>query len=827
MELVHERDRRRPVVTMLRLTLAGASLLTITAATGQPTATEPGQPFDTEFYIQALGNRCVDFGGEAYWAIGGPVYIYSCNGSIAQRVRIKELNDGTHDVELRVRDLFCFGLNGTDPRAALGRRLELQRCDGSARQRFALDGDAILMGAEEDGRVTREYVVEPSSGFTAHRTPLVVGTREVNDAEYFRFTAVDGSQRRPHSGFMTAADEPSLDSALSVASWGTVIELLDRQPIRMSGTAAKSIPTGVTLRGYRKYTYQGPEVFRCATTTDPTFRITEEDVRITGFRFRGPAEDRIRCPFDTPDGVHAIEVEAHTISVPFRGPIRGGGSHTVYIDITTVPRILVDHLEIGYWKGSAIDVAGPDAGPQPCEPVDPQCNPDDDYKTDCPNPPLGYPRETRLRAVGNFIHHVNPYGVVTGAGGFPLADGNVFYAVRNHAIASSGAKTTGYIAYHNLMLSPSGSHEIDVHGSLHRTHWYDGIAGNYYDVGWNTVLGLKKSYNGQTKVNVNVRGTPCRRIDLHHNVFRRSESASIESRALDPANTFKRWANIFNDWAPMNDLGVGDFDGDAIDDVFVGTGAAWYFSSGGRAEWRFLNRMPEKASALRFGDFDGDARTDVLALHNGRIDISWAGGSPWETVNVTAWQLPDLAVGDFDGDRQSDLFLSTDNGWFVAPGARNWEPYSAQSIRTPNLRFGDFTQDGKTDIVAGGTGRWRLFTKQSGLEQWVNLHPSLTGSIAGVVAADFTGDGKADLARSSGGSWWLSDNGSASWAKLRSANVPGFGTITNLMGYPVGRFYDGNSTADIVFWSGSTGLHFDYAPGGRDAIARLSRQAMK
>jgi hypothetical protein len=418
--------------------------------------------------------------------------------------------------------------------------------------------------------------------------------------------------------------------------------------------------------------------------------------------------------------------------------------------------------------------------------------------------------------------------VATYNGAFVLADGNVSYAVRNHSIASSGAKTTGYLAYGNLMLSSSGSHDIDVHGSLHLHHWYDGIAGNYFDVGWNTMLGLKKSYSDATKVNFSLRGTPCHRLDLHHNVFRRGEGASVESRAKDPANKFKRWANIFDHWAPMNDLAVGDFDGDGIDDVFVGTGAAWYFSSGGRAEWRLLNRMPEKASALRFGDFDGDGRTDLLALHEGKIEISWAGGSPWQTVNVTAWKISDLAVGDFDGDGHSDLFLAIDAGWFVAPGGRNWAPDSAQTgHRTTDLRFGDFNKDGKTDVVAVVRGKWRMLTKHSGVEQWVDLHSSLSGSLAGVVAADFTGDGKSDLARSASGSWWVSDAGMKRWIRLRSATVPGVGTIINLMGYPVGRFFDGDAIADVVFWSGTAGLHFDYAPGGKGPIKRLSRQAMK
>lgn len=763
-----------------------------------------------EFYVQALGNRCVDFGGEAYWAVGHPVYIYTCNGTVAQRLRVEEINDGSHDVELHVHKDYCLGVNGAERLKVLGRPLELQICNKSFRQRFALDGDAILVGGQATGPVTRDYVVEPANNFTTHRTPLVVGTRDVVDGEYFRFRAVDGSEARPHSGFVTVSSEIDLDRELSTGGWGKVIELDDRQPIRLSGDASKTIPAGVTVRGYRKYTYQGPEIFRCSNSTQAAFVLTEEHVRLTGFRFRGPADDFIRCPsYVRPraDGndvwVNAIEIYANTTT-------------------NTLPRMLIDHIDLGYWNGSGIDVTGPDAGPNPDPP-----NPDDDYLTDCPKPPLSYPRPTKVRAIGNFLHHLNPYGVVTGAGAFALAKGNVMYSVRNHAIASSGAKTTGYIAHDNLLLSPSGSHEIDVHGSLHRTHWYGGIAGNYYDVGWNTILGLKKSYNGNSKVNFSLRGTPCHRVDLHHNIFRRSEGKSIESQTLDAPNKLKRLANTFNQWAPLSDLGTGDFDGDGIDDVFVGTGAAWYFSSGGRAEWRFLNRMPEKASALRFGDFDGDRRTDVLAIHNGEVQISWAGGSPWQTVNVVAWSLSDLAVGDFDGDRHSDLFLATGAEWFVAPGARNWAPYSAQPYLTTNIRFGEFTGDRKTDVVAVVGGKWRILTKHSGFEQWIALHPSLSGSLAGVIAADFTGDGKSDLARSPIGGWWISAAGMAGWTKLRSTPFPSDPSMTSILGKPVGRFYDGNSSADVVLWSGLTGVQFNFAPGGRDPLTRLSRQAMR
>jgi hypothetical protein len=749
---------------------------------------------DRDFYIQALGNRCVDFGGKDSWAVGQPVVICPCNESTSQRVRVREIDDGTHDVELWVGTSYCIGVRAGNRGRVLGRPLELQLRDGSSRQRFALDGDAILFGGQISGRATRDFVVEMANGVTVAQTPLVIGTRDVVDAEYFRFRAADKSDARPHSGFVTVSNEIDLDHALGRATWGTVIEINDAQPIRLSGDASKTISAGVTLRGYRKHTYQGPELFRCSSSTQPAFDLREENVRLTGFRLRGPVDDFIRCPVDSPPGVHAIKVY----------PNSNTGS---------VPRVLIDHLDIGYWNGSGIDVSGPDDGPNPDE--------DDDYLTDCPEPPLTYPRETSFRAVGNFLHHLNPYGAVTGAGAFMLVQGNVMYDIDHHGISSDGAKTSGYLAYDNLFLSPSGSNEIDVHGSLHRKHWYDGIAGNYYDIGWNTILGIKTNdtlWNPQ--FHFKLRGTPCRFVDLHHNIFRRSESDSIASQALDSAK-LQRWDNSFDQSAALDDLGVGDFDGDGIDDVFVGSGAVWYFSSGGQAEWRFLNRMPEKASDLRFGDFDADRRTDVLTVHNGEVQVSWAGGSPWQSVNVVALPLADLAVGDFNGDRQSDLFLATGAGWFVAPGARNWAPYSAQPYRTSTIRFGDLTGDGKTDVVAVVGGRWRILTRHSGVEEWINLHPSLSGFLGGVVAFDFTGDGKADLARSQTDGWWMSSAGMTSWTKLRSTPDDAYPDLKDM---PVGRFYDGNATADVVIGSG---VYFDYASGGRDPVARLSRQAMR
>src|SRR5512144_2244391 len=55
-------------------------------------AYDPGAPLsDRAFFVRDIGHRCVDFGAQASWAVASPVYIYSCNGTVAQQVRVKEI----------------------------------------------------------------------------------------------------------------------------------------------------------------------------------------------------------------------------------------------------------------------------------------------------------------------------------------------------------------------------------------------------------------------------------------------------------------------------------------------------------------------------------------------------------------------------------------------------------------------------------------------------------------------------------------------------------------------------------------------------------------
>src|SRR5256885_5447253 len=141
----------------------------------------------------------------------------------------------------------------------------------------------------------RTRVVKVQGNRGANRTPLVLGRRDLADAEFWTFVAADKSNRRPTSGFVrvpTIAD-PKLQTKSFVdvvnnATWGTVIEVdpsasINLSPDRDINFSYLSIPEGVTIRGNRRGTNPGPEL-RTLRTPGKMLEIAGNDVRITGLR---------------------------------------------------------------------------------------------------------------------------------------------------------------------------------------------------------------------------------------------------------------------------------------------------------------------------------------------------------------------------------------------------------------------------------------------------------------------------------------------------------------------------------------------------------------
>ena len=769
---------------------------------------ERGDPI---FSIRSLGSRCVD---ASRVSAGAPVVLQTCNArSESQRIRVREVDLTTHDVELGI-GAYCLSVEGKG--VSLGASVVLETCSGSPLQRFALDGDAILVGRQARGeRVSREIVLAPRGSSTENGTALVVASRELSDAELLFFLAADGSSARPTRGFVTVATEAELDAALT-RGWGTVIEVSDKRhlvlspgPLAADGKTrlpkpSKKIHEGVTLRGNRLRTREGGQIVYTSPPLgkDIIQRFLEldgHDVRITGLRLTGSS---------------LSIAQDH-------GAIFGISSALDY-------RLVVDRNEMTAWTGAAVEVTALGADRAECTASFAQTHP--------------MPRYSAVRVVKNSLHdnkmYGYGYGVSSGWGAFPLVQGNV--ACRNrHTIASTGHAETGYAAFDNLVLSDwphypnnAPTPDFDIHGDhiedFHETptpcvsnpgKWWGGIAGDYVEVGWNTFLGTNRP-------SFFSRGTPCRGHDIHHNVFMRQapgspiceQSWALGTVALTPS-TLQSTANRFSVAPnPMNETAVGDFDGDGIDDVFVGTGTGWYFSSGARSEWRFLSRKSETAKMLRLGDFDGDGRTDVVTLRGAEVVVSWAGISDWQVINVTAGALEDLAVGDFDGDRVSDLFFANGASWYVAPGGRNWAPYASSRRRTSELRFADFTNDGRTDVLGINGGQWSLVTAPLG--SWTAIGPARASSMDGLFVGDFDGDGIADIARivSDGidGNLQISKGGAVSFQDAAELDAP-------YLPIMVGRF-DAAAGVDVVRWSDRD---LKIASGGVGSWSSWARQDMR
>jgi FG-GAP-like repeat len=768
-----------------------------------------GPRADRTFYVRALGRMCLDFGGEASWHTGASVTLYQCNSSVAQQIGVHELQGGYHDVQLRVRDLFCIGARGGQP--VTGAALELQTCNGSEAQAFALDGDSIMTGPynspASNGNlpgsnvnntiwypIKRKLVVTPLAGHTGNGTPLVLGPRELTENEYLRFYATDGTNAAPHSGFVRPQTAGEIPDAIRQAKWGAVVELFGESYEFTWGETP--IGAGVTLRGYRKGLDKGPEIHFPGNNATSVFTIDADDVRITGLRLRG--------------ATRSTEAEPQLVG------IRVTDGHVVTID----------HNEFSDFSETPVGVYAGDADPEFA----------------CPTTFSPRPRPTPVWIARNLSHHNEAnsggYGFATWKGAFPRIQGNVEFMNR-HSIAADYRGHTGYVAQDNMVLSSAAtyylwgitrSHDFDVHGS--EQTWYSsasyigGFAGDYVEIEWNTFI-------DDNRVNIKIRGQPCRPGIAQGNVFTGSAPTlsgvgsivTLNSQAdatLTPVNFTVASNDVFGIDNPTGDLAVGDFDGDGVDDVFLGTGAGWFYSSGGKSEWRFLRRAPELATSLRFGDLDGDGRTDVITVHRlGAVDVSWGGVSSWQALGGAPAALPisSFVVGEFDGDavHGADLFMTDGANWFVAPSGRNWVFVNTSSYPMSRLRFGDFDRDGKTDVFAINDGKWSI--SSAARTNWISLNGPSTSNLDGVIVGDFDGDGIADVGRVtfvgfSAYSFQYSRSGRDDFGNTRFTLRP---VILS------GRF-EGGVRSDVLWWS-----EFDFmvAPGPSATEQTWSRQDMR
>ena len=772
-----------------------------------------------------------------------------------------------------------------------------------ANQVFALDGDSIILESSRPCASTDatlcpppppQLVFQVSNGSGVNGTPIVVGPRTLADSEFWRFAATDKSGADPTSGFVHVATNYQLWNAVCAsptasaagpasnsdgtpaacatlnAGWNSVIEITSPYAcnhasgdvadvgacIDLSSYAPLPLVSGMTLRGDRSGTNLGPQLYaafqREKEYTSPAIANTPvcewcmlqvhgDYVRITGLRMRGQS----RTTKQLTEQTQAIDVDFPSTAVdPLSGAIEQNGSAT-----STEYIAIIDHNDISDWESAAVSVNGGHQESLTCKGVA-----DDDRRLD------------NVRVERNFLHDnerdSGGYGTALSHGGRAHLAGNT-YLLNRHAITADGESHSEYQAWYNLVLSTAPyygyyNQDFDMHGTADAPHFYGGQGGYYVDIFQNTFLPTSQT-------NYELRGTPCKYSDFHSNVSLMSNSATT---LADPsAVSFKndRYQilhhvyniNIFNqafqsqnptDFLSALHAPGADFDGDGSPDLFLATGAAWYYSPGGNGDWRFLSAKTDTYNNLLFGDFDGDGRTDVITKRGNDVLVSWGGTSDWQKLNSTSAAITDLAVGDFDGDGRADIFYADGKNWYVSSGGSGpFVNVNSSSFRVKDVLFGDFDGDGKTDVFGVVAGTWSYSKGARGAWSAGYLRPALTTTVDRLVAADFDGDGRADVAMWSqplnvrntangmydivNWDWKFSHDGVQAWASHRI--VPNGTCRLSLDHYQVsnwqfevpavGRF-GGRHGADVLLWNGN---EFCILAAGVGIPQLFSRQDMR
>jgi hypothetical protein len=468
----------------------------------------------------------------------------------------------------------------------------------------------------------------------------------------------------------------------------------------------------------------------------------------------------IRCKYD--DGIFGdnVKIEGFRLTGPHWDPVPGDENTERGITVNSCRNVEISNMEISGWSGQGIYVEDP----------------------------MNYSSNfTDVQIHDNFFHHNqhhdgNGYGVASTNGARVLIERNVFDFNR-HAIAAGGAdgpggrgNGTGYVARHNLVLKGGGfhqresfpyiswrTHQFDVHGTvscyevvnplcvgvpfcpfdpIQFYHSGCGQAGDQFEFDSN-------AFQYTAGYAIKLRGHSYRASRAANNVFATSSGDAItqnDTNGVVSKNPIVKEHNVYNTQT-FGKYGVCDFNGDGRDDLFLATGANWWYSSGGESQWTFLKADGARLDQVGLGDFDGDGKCDVLA--GNPFNISSGGTGEWtELPGGNGAGMDTLRFGDFNGDGRTDIFRRDGEGqwWIVSPGVYDWTPIASSALPLSALRFGDFNHDRITDVIAVVGGRWAV--SWGGRSSWdKGFNTRLGNSLSSVAIADVNQNGLDDIVR--------------------------------------------------------------------------------
>ena len=555
--------------------------------------------------------------------------------------------------------------------------------------------------------------------------------------------------------------------------------------------------SGVQLVGERGPLGERP-VLRQAEDTHPLF-TTEgaNDVRIEGLQLIGPRRTKDR--FKDSNGDQAIHVQVNP----------GTTGHDIRI---------VDN-EIDHWS-VAVGVEG-----------DYQADTNREYDALCESGrcPKLFPRDAgQVRVERNYIHENaakgGGYGVVVGGGAYATIEANVF-EYNNHSIAASGRAYSGYVARYNYVLrgyltfgeDRTKPHNFDVHGrgkaSEHK--YVGGLAGYYFDVSQNTILGSQDyGFLGRlTRAAFGLRGRPTMGARFKGNVLTHDdfdEAVKLSGGSASEYNLASSGNKYNTDYS--DEIAAGDFDGDGRDDVLVANGTGWFFSRAGIAPWEFLMPSRLRIGDVHLADVDGDRRTDVIAGAPGRVGYYSAGRGPLRALPgtpVAAWHC---ARATSTPTATTDLFATSGGQWRIRSGRTGqWADAGSSSAPVTRLLVGSFDAAPGADVLTISHGNWVV--SSGGREGWKPIGPRRSDSLGGAVAHDFDGNGVTDIAFTKDGAWRLSRDGRRPLETIRGD------TRSRLYDQAIGRF-DGGSRVKVIGFNRDKLAQWNGLGSGKSLSAR-------